>query len=339
MTEPQPGSATPRNFELLTNDDKQKILLKLKEVPSQQVEKFIYENKRKEWALSYEGTKWVVREMADKGEAIRTDGHPKVERCLVDPEYMTCSILGKRVKVDREGKCEMILDTNVGTSRVWTKQKIGKEENAKVIPDEFWYSKLVSKATRNLQQSMIPNDFKKAITAKLQEVKVGKAGGGQGQQTQSSRQQTQQSSAPAQGETRSTTAPAGGSAPAQGQQKPQQQKPAQQQSQQQKPAQQSQQPARQGSSPITLEAVQQGFRAVFVQWAKTEDKVTLQKMLKALTGKTGITDLERELCVELGPLIRRAINGQVKWNGTALHEIAMVAAASAVHATGSGPAS
>src|SRR5260221_7204146 len=140
MTE-QPGSAIPKNFELLTNDDKQKIVQKLKEVPRDQVEKFIYENKRGEWALTAEGTKWVVREMADKGEAIRMDGHPKVERDLVDPEWMTCSVLGKRVKVDREGKSEMILDTNSGSARTWIKQKHGKDNNAKVIPDDFWYTK------------------------------------------------------------------------------------------------------------------------------------------------------------------------------------------------------
>jgi hypothetical protein len=315
MTEQQPGSATPKNFELLSNDDRKTIIAKLKDVPRDQVEKFIYENKRKEWALSYEGTKWIVREMADKGEAIRTDGHPKVERCMQDPEWMTCTILGKRVKVDREGKCEMVLDTNVGSARSWTKQKIGKDDNAKVIPDDFWFSKVVSKATRNLQQSMIPNDFKKAITVKLLEIKNGKAGTTQPQQqSQQGQRPPQGASAPA-GQATQPSKPAGAQGQPPTQQAPANKAaaPANKPAQQQKPA--------PNPSTATIEAVQQGFRAVFVQFAKTEDKPALQKILKALTGKTAITDLERGLMQELGPLLRRQIKGEVKWNGMALHEM------------------
>lgn len=326
MTEPAP--AIPKNFELLTNEDRQKIITKLKDVPRDLVTKFIYENKRKEWALSYEGTKWVVREMADKGEAIRTDGHPKVERCQQDPEWMTCSILGKRVKVDREGKCEMVLDTNVGTARSWVKQKIGKEENSKVVPDEFWFSKVVSKATRNLFQSMIPTDLKKAVIVRLQEIQAGKAGG----PAQKSGNEQQGKPAPA----GTGSAPAGQQPGQQPGQKPAGQGQPNQQTQQtaqkpagapagsttpQKPSQGTAGPQNKAGAPPSLEAVQLGFRAVFLQFAKTEDKPTLQKILKALTGKTAITDLEQGLMVELGPLLRRAIKSEVKWNGTSIHDL------------------
>ncbi len=325
MVDPQPGAATPRNFDLLSSEDKQKIILKLKEVPQQQVEKFIYQNKRQEWALTAEATKWIVREMADKGEAIRINGHPKVEKDLIDAEWMTCSVLGNRVKVDREGKSEMVLDSNIGSARTWIKQKIGKDENAKVINDDFWYTKLVSKATRNLQQSMIPNEFKKAIITRLLEIKNGKVGGAQTQSRPPAQggdaapqggQQRQQTQQPPAGQ--GTQKPPGQGAPAQGTQKTQgqqQQKPASQQ--QQKPQQQ----APKNPNDATIEAVQQGFRAVFLQFAGTEDKPTLQKILKALTGKTMITDLDRGVMLELGPLLRRKIKGDVKWNGTALHEV------------------
>lgn len=346
MTDPQAGAAAPKNFELLSNDDKQKIILKLKEVPQQQVEKFIYQNKRQEWALTAEATKWIVREMADKGEVIRIDGHPKVERDLVDPEWMTCSVLGNRVKVDREGKSEMVLDSNIGSARTWIKQKIGKDDNAKIIPDEFWYTKVVSKATRNLQQSMIPNDFKKAIITRLLEIKNGKPGGTTTQQRQTQGPPAGQGApgggaaqgqgSPKPGGAPGSQQPAGAGAPGGppagagapgGQAKPPGQAPPNQgqaNQGQQKPPQPGkpagQQKPAASPSEMSLEAVQQGFRAVFMQFAGTEDKPTLQKILKALTGKTAVTDLEKGLMIELGPLLRRKIKGEVKFNGTALHE-------------------
>ena len=337
MAESQPAAA-PRNFDLLGNEDKQKIITKLKDVPRDQVAKFIYQNKRSEWALTAEGTKWIVREMADKGEAIRIDGHPTDERELVEPEWMTCSVLGNRTKVEREGKSEMVLDSNIGTSRTWIKQKIGKDENAKVIPDEFWYTKLVSKATRNLQQSMIPNDFKKAIINRLLEIQAGKSGSAPAQQRQQAppADQGAQGSAPqkpAGAPAGSQQPPPAGATPG-GQPKPQGQPPANQGQQRQAQPPANQPPPNQGQKPAqkpqgqaagaagaTIEVIQQGFRAVFLQFAGTEDKPTLQKILKALTGKTAITDLERGLMVELGPLLRRKIKGEVKWSGMALHEI------------------
>lgn len=332
MNEAQPGTAVPKNFELLSNEDRQKIIDKLRNVPKDQVTKFIYQNKRSEWALTYEGTKWIVREMADKGEAIRVDGHPKVERCIQDPEWMTCTILGKRVKVDREGKCEMILDTNVGAARSWTKQAINK--GATVIADEFWYSKVISKATRNLQQSLIATDFKKAIITRLLEIQAGKAGAppqnkppqspppqGQGAPpaAQNTPPQQQGAQKPPAGSTAPPQKPQGTPPP----QKPPAQPPPKPQGQAQQPPPQKPQnaPPQKNTTDATIETVQQGFYAVLQAFAGTNDKVTLQKVLKALTGKTSIMELERGLMVELGPILRRKAKGELKWNGTSIHEV------------------
>lgn len=318
MAEQQQESA-PENFELMDREDEEQILLELRGAP---VEKFIYKNSRGDFDLSYAGTKWAVRKMAEEGEVIRVDGHPKVERCVIDPEYITVTILGKRVKVNAEAKSETVLDTNVGAARGWIKQKL---RDNRIVADEFFFNKTVSKATRNLLQILMPQDFKRRIIETLkamdgqrptqsqqrlpqgqqnrppQNQQAPPAGGGQG----AAKPQGQQPPA-GQGAQK----PSGQGVPAQGTQKPQ--------TQQGKPQQQQ---APKNPNDATIEAVQQGFRAVFIQFAGTEDKPTLQKILKALTGKTMVTDLERGLMLELGPLLRRKIKGEVKWNGTALHEI------------------
>lgn len=96
-----------------------------------------------------------------------------------------------------------------------------------------------------------------------------------------------------------------GQKPPQGQQKP--------------PPKQPQKPAADPGT-ASIETIQQGFNVVLTQFAKTNDRVTIQKILKALTGKVAVTDLPRELMMELGPLLRRAIKGELKWNGSSLHE-------------------
>jgi hypothetical protein len=339
MEKEQESSAS--DFELMDREDEEQIIAELRGVP---VDKFIYKNKRGEHELTYAGTKWVVRQMAELGEAIRVDGHPKYERCVLNPEYITCTVLGKRIKVDREAKSETVLDTTIGSARQWSKQKIN--EGKTIIDDEHFFSKCISRATRNLQLSLIPTDFKKVMIEKLKEMQA--KGGGQGQNRPPQGQQNRQQSSPAGhgppggagpgGPAQGAAAPGGAQKPAGpaqgpqqppvgaaapgGQPRPQGQPPAnagqQKQTQPQRPQTQ-QRPA--NPSEASLEAVQQGFRGVFLQFAGTEDKPTLQKILKALTGKIAITDLERGLMVELGPLLRRKIKGELKWNGTALHEI------------------
>ena len=294
-------------FELMDKEDEDQILQELRGVP---VDKFIYKNARGEWDLSYAGTKWIVRKMAEEaGEAIRVDGHPKVERCVIDPEYITCTVLGKRVKVNLESKSEILLDTNIGAARGWIKQRM---KDGTIKADDFFFNKTTSKAIRNLQQSLIPTDFKKAMVSKLIEMQGRGGGAGQQRPPQGQQQSRQQSGPPdehGQGAPKHT----------------EQQAPPKQQSQQSAPKQDTQKPAQgQQSSPPaqggekTLEVVQQHFRAVFLQFAKTDNKTTLQAMLKSLTGKTAITELERQVMTDLGPLLRKVVNGELKFTGTAI---------------------
>jgi len=157
------------DFELLDLEDEQQILDDLRGIVT---DKFVYKNKRGEAELSYAGTKWAVRKMAEQGEAIRIEGHPEIKLCPVDPEHIIVTVLARRVKVDRDSGREIALDSTVGCSRGWSKQKL---LDGKIIPDEHYTTKTVSKATRNVQQALMPVEFKKAMIAELTGQKVTKA--------------------------------------------------------------------------------------------------------------------------------------------------------------------
>lgn len=60
---------------------------------------------------------------------------------------------------------------------------------------------------------------------------------------------------------------------------------------------------------------------MLTQFSGTNDRATIAKILKTLTGKSQVTELERELMIELGPLLRRKIKGELKWTGTGLFVI------------------
>jgi hypothetical protein len=279
---------TPSEFELMDREDEEQILDELRGVP---VDKFIYKNARGQYELSYAGTKWAVREMANRGEAIRIEGHPKTERCQIDPaEHITVTILAKRVKVDREAHVETVLDTTVGSSRGWIKQKL---VDGRVVPDEHFFTKTVSKATRNGQQALMPQDFKKEIIETLQKMQ---ASGGKlpakapakppAQQGAPAAQQPQKPAAPQGTATQSGTAPA--ASPAQ-QAKPGKPKPAN-----------------------TADAFAQRLNVVLKQALKTQDeKLTLQA-LRTLTGFGSTTEVPVETVKQLGPILNQVAKGQAK---------------------------
>jgi hypothetical protein len=327
MTEPETNDAST-DFALMDREDEEQILAELRGAP---VDKFIYENKRGEWDLTYAGTKWVVRKMAEDGEAIRVDGHPKVERCPIDPEYITCTVLGSRYKVDHDTKSQTLLDTNVGAARGWIKMQTRNGP----IPDEFFFNKTTSRAIRNLMLALIPTDFKRRM---IDHLRKGGAGASparsQGQGApQGQRQQTAPAGAAGPGPGAGQPAQGQGGAKSQGQAAP----PAGQGATQQKTAgaakppgqrpppgnaqrpagggQGQQRPAGPGEAPI--ETVQQQFNAV-LQAAVGNDKGALQRALKSLTGKTLVTELARETMVELGPILRLLAKKEVKWTGTAI---------------------
>jgi hypothetical protein len=155
----------PDDFGLINARDEAQILAELAGVP---VLDFVYINKRGQAELTYAGTKWAVRELAQRGEAIRITHDPKVERCPIDPEYIMVTIRGARYKVYTESKAEVMLDTSVGAARNWKSQKL---TSGQVIPDENFFKKAVGVATRNAMQSLLPQDFLKEMVEILADKK------------------------------------------------------------------------------------------------------------------------------------------------------------------------
>lgn len=351
MTEQQ-AAETHADFELMDREDEEQILAELRGVP---VDKFIYKNSRGQYELSYAGTKWAVREMANRGEAIRIDGHPKVERCVIDPEYITVTVLAKRVKVDRESHVETVLDTTIGSARGWIKQKL---QDGRVISDDFFYSKSVSKAVRNSQQALMAQDFKREM---IEALKVMQAGGaaptarsrGPGRppgSTNKAAPPVQKTSpaqpapgaapgaapAPAQGAPQAAPAqkPA---APAQSSNKPPGAAPAAPPGAQKPAAPPAAAPAKPAAAPArptapnttrpapaqspkdaAMDVLFQRFEVVLKQASGfTQDRPKMLGFLKQLTGKESVTAMSREEIQELGPILNGISKGGSRFeNGT-----------------------
>lgn len=151
----------PPKFDMLDREDEEQILDELRGIP---VDKFVYKNKRGVWELTYAGTKWAVRKMAERGEAIRVVGHPEIILCPMDSEYIVTTVVAERVLIDRDAGKEIRLDSTVGSSRNWKKQTL---RDGGVVPDDAFLKKSVSIATRNVQQMLMPFEFKKSIIDEL----------------------------------------------------------------------------------------------------------------------------------------------------------------------------
>jgi hypothetical protein len=309
-------------------------------------DKFIYKNSRGQFDLSYAGTKWAVREMAKEGEAIRIKDHPKMERCVMDPEWLTVTVLAERVLVDRESSRQVILDSTIGSSRVWIKQKLN---DGRIIPDEFFFSKGVSKATRNAQQSLMDQDFKKKMIDLLVKKQTG-------QLPPSAAKPAKKAApaAPAPGPTSvggsvgpaPSSAGVGGAAPAP--QKPSGQPaaapaaagpakspPAKPQAAPAKPAAPAAPPAAakpavpnttkpapsQAPREAALDVMCQRFLIVLKQASGAgQDLPKALAFLKALTGKEAVNKLSKEEITELGPILHGLTKGASRHEGGIIYD-------------------
>lgn len=319
MTEQEKAAqAQAADFELMNREDEQQILDDLRGIPT---ERFVYKNSRGQFELSYAGTKWAVREMAEKGEAIRIQDHPRVERCVIDPEYVTVTVLASRVQVNRDAKVETLLDTQVGSARGWIKLK---RLDGTVVPDEFFYNKTISKAVRNVQQALMPQDFKKAMI----DVLVKKLGQPAGQAAQPQQQKkkapdaapagAQQKAAPAQApatdkkDSAQQKAAPPAAAPAKTGKVEDPKKAA--------PAAQSNSPAEvknttksqpgQKPSEAAHDVLCQRFSVVLKQASGAgQDHAKAVAFLKALTGKDAVNKLSSQEIQELGPVLAGVTRG------------------------------
>lgn len=328
MTEQEKVS---NDFDLMDRADEEQILEELRGVVS---DKFIYKNSRGQFELSYAGTKWAIRKMADQGEAIRIKGHPKVDRCVIDPEYITVTVLSERVKVDRDAKCEIVLDNTIGSSRGWIKQKL---LDGRIVPDDFFYNKTISKATRNAQQAMLPQDFKKEMIDLLVKKQAG--------QLPPSTQKAAKKAAPPAAAPAGAPAPAAGAPAAGPGAPPSTQKPAgalagpakaaapaqpppaksappagappakpaaPAAASTQKPAVPNTTKAAPGQAPreAALDVMCQRFLIVLRQASGAgQDLPKAVAFLKALTGKDAVNKLSKEEITELGPILHGLTKG------------------------------
>jgi len=340
----------PSDFELMDREDEEQILAELRGVP---VDKFIYKNSRGQFELSYAGTKWAVREMANQGEAIRIDGHPKIERCVIDPEYITVTILAKRVKVDREARAETLLDTTLGSARGWIKQKLN---DGRVIPDEHFFTKTVSKATRNVQQSLMPQDFKKEIIEALKAMQNGGSAPGRtpGRGAAPAKppakppSQPQKppaaagTSAPAPTPPAETTAAAPPTPPAKPAAAPAKPAAAAPKAAAPAAAKPAAPPAKPAAAPAPkpaavpnttksapaqtpreagMDVLFQRFEVVLKQASRAPDRPKMLAFLKQITGKDAVTALTREEITELGPILNELSKGSCQYAEGAIRDI------------------
>lgn len=153
MSDEKKDEGKAEEIMLVNARDEEQILAELSGVP---VDEFVYKNKRGQYELTYAGTKWAVRKLAERGEAIREVADPQVAVCPMDPEYITVTIRAARYKVSTDPKGEVMLDTSVGAARNWKSQRL---TSGKVIPDENFFKKAIGIATRNAKQSLLPQDF------------------------------------------------------------------------------------------------------------------------------------------------------------------------------------
>jgi hypothetical protein len=305
MTDAEKKPEAHEDFELMDREDEEQILSELRGVP---VDKFIYKNARGQYELSYAGTKWAVRKFAEKGEAIRITGHPKVEKCPLEPsEHILVTVLASRVLVDKESGREVALDSNVGASRGWTKQAL---LDGRIIEDAHYFSKTVSKATRNVQQMLLPQDFKKELIETL--VRQGQNGG----QAPAKPQGKKPAGAPSQGPQKPAGAPAAsGAAPASTQ-----------------PAKSAQQPPAQPGTPPAAtqkpaaappkddrDALVQRLNVILRQATGAKDDKAAWRHLPLLTGFQTPSEVPTDVIKLLGPALQQVVkktakleNGEIK---------------------------
>jgi hypothetical protein len=349
------AQATSDDFALVNHEDEAEILAELRGAPA---DKFVYRNARGQWELTYAGTKWAVRKMAEKGETIRIDQHPKVERCVIDPEYITVTVLAKRVMVDKDTKVETILDTTIGSARNWIKQKM---KDGSIHADDFFFSKCVSRATRNSQQSLLPQDFKKEVIDALVKMHGGGAppakpapkgaakppakaapaappaaqapAGAKPAPTPPPPAQNAPAAPPAspaaQAVSQKAAAPAKAAPPA----RPAAAAPASPPAAAAKPPAPASPPTKPavpnttkpapGQSPkgAAQDVLAQRFAVVLKQAAGTTDHQVALKFLESVTGKKSISELSKEEIMELGPLMNGIAKGALLFAEGAIRDI------------------
>lgn len=149
----------------------------VQEMSGRASEKYIYElNQKGEdgqpvMGLSYAGTNWACRELAQQGEVIRVIKQEDVSDQL-DADFIKIAVTTQRFKIDKETGRETALDSHIAgkrqpknmTKNIWEN---GVKKGVQSVPDPFAWEKCLSKAVRNAKQALMPSDMVRKLIAKV----------------------------------------------------------------------------------------------------------------------------------------------------------------------------
>lgn len=294
-------------FELCDRTDDEMVIA---ELSGRVVDTYVYDfsqDGKVITGLTVPGVNWACREYAKHGEAIRIVSRPEPIVCPIDPEYVLTTVLAQRFAVNPETGRETALDSHLGSKRQWTKMekkvwKNGVVVGTEIVPDKFWWEKLVAKASRNALKSCIPEDFVRDITKKALALKDKSRAAGSG---------TPSGGAPA-GRRPAPAAAKAAAATPDAQKPPQEPKQtpaaASTPPQQPRPAAEKPQPTSQAASNVL--AMRSKFWMVLRDAVGVKDEAALRNWLKLLTSKDRVSDLDEGTMMKLGPLLRAVVNKQ-----------------------------
>jgi hypothetical protein len=172
MTETQQDD-TQHIMDLDLADEEQIV----QEMSGRASEKYIYELSQKGedgqpvMGLSYAGTNWACRELAQQGEVIRVIKQEDVSDTL-DADFIKIAVTTQRFKIDKETGRETALDSHIAgkrqpknmTKNIWEN---GVKKGTQSVPDPFAWEKCLSKAVRNAKQALMPSDMVRKLIAKV----------------------------------------------------------------------------------------------------------------------------------------------------------------------------
>lgn len=245
--------------------------------------------------LTYRAIKLACRMFEERGEALEViDLTTKYDE--KDPEYMMAHAKVQRVKITAKGQ-RIVLGSEVGTKRKWMKERL---KSGEIRVDPSFYEKMTAQAQRNGKAALLPQDFL------LEFKKMILANQGKPPARPPAQQAPQTQNPPAEPQKGAAKPPA--TPPAQPPAKPAGQPPAQ--------GAEKRGPGRPPGSTTDPEkkrklTLMQQFWAVFkaaFPALKTEE--LQREVLKKVTGKGMVRELDEEFIKKLGPQLRLVSQGE-----------------------------
>lgn len=146
-------------------EDEKQILNDLRGEPNQRL---LYKHKDGTYTLSYEGTKWAVKKLADKGQIIKPYEHPYAALCPIDQSYVLVSMIAQKLILGADGvERRAETDTCICATRAWTRTTL---KNGRTVFDDLYFTKAVLKIMSALRSALMPLSFRKAMIEELKAI-------------------------------------------------------------------------------------------------------------------------------------------------------------------------